>query len=400
MIPSNIERRHIIMAIRQIEIKGLPKGRESRKFSLIFDDKPYPPKYTISLANMFANGEELSPSLFNGGDETNSFLSSRGFKVVNKATPKSAAKPITSKKENPAKEWKRHDERCPDCKKAVGKMLREIYGRAESNYRFEASANVEGYSGTSFYNGIKKIFSALQNHRGHKVLVRTKNLPRCDFFVPNQGFIVEFDESQHFTLPRMISLQNYPKNFTAGFSIKRWMALCEEIDSKDNAPPFRDEQRAWYDTLRDFLPLHLGLKPTVRLYAGNRQWCSLDPKNPGDVAVSKKYIEMKQAKAKNWVATVLIQSDKNWFFSKLVVEGLVDFQSKVSQIMKTICLSLDDLDFVIHPFQLASVDGVIAVINDPVSVPIQHSDKGVDRSIVKGSRQSAPLIEGFGGPSS
>ena len=68
--------------------------------------------------------------------------------------------------------------------------------------------------------------------------------------------------------------------------------------------------------------------------------------------------------------------------------------------MKTICLSLDDLDFVIHPFQLASVDGVIAVINDPVSVPIQHSDKGVDRSIVKGSRQSAPLIEGFGGPSS
>jgi hypothetical protein len=29
--------------------------------------------------------------------------------------------------------------------------------------------------------------------------------------------------------------------------------LCEEINAKDNYPPYRDEQRAWYDTLRDFL---------------------------------------------------------------------------------------------------------------------------------------------------
>ena len=31
------------------------------------------------------------------------------------------------------------------------------------------------------------------------------------------------------------------------------------------------------------------------------------------------------------------------FFSELVVEGLVDFQSKVSQVMKTIGLAFNDL---------------------------------------------------------
>ena len=89
-----------------------------------------------------------------------------------------------------------------------------------------------------------------------------------------------------------------------------------------------------------------------------------------------------------------------WFFSELVVEGLVDFQSKVSQVMKTIGLAFNDFNFVVHPFQLTSVDGVIAVVDDSVTVPFQHSDKRVHRSIVKGSSKIAPLIEGLGCPSS
>ena len=312
MIPSNINREHIVKAIRQIDSQGVPPRRKSNTFSLVFNRKPYPPKYVVSLSNVFANGTEHPPSEFNGGDETNSFLSNRGFKIVKKVTQKGAVKPKAPKKITPKKDGKRHDQRCPECKKAIVKMLSKIYGQAESNYRFEASANIEGYRGTSFYDRLKKIFSVLQNHRGHQILVKTKNLPRCDFFVPNPGFIVEFDESQHFTFPRKISLQNYPRNFKAGFSIKRWMALCEEIDAQDNDPPFRDEQRAWYDTIRDFLPLHYGLKPTVRLYAGERRWCSLHPKKPGDVALFKNIIAMKQAKARNWVSTVLIQSDENY----------------------------------------------------------------------------------------
>ena len=41
-------------------------------------------------------------------------------------------------------------------------------------------------------------------------------------------------------------------------------------------PPSATEQRAWYDTLRDLVPSIVGLQPTVRLYARDRVWCSLD----------------------------------------------------------------------------------------------------------------------------
>ena len=74
MIPLNIEREHIIKAIREIDSNGIPPGRESRKFCLIFEGKQYPPKYVLSLANRFATDEELDPSEFSGGQETNNFL--------------------------------------------------------------------------------------------------------------------------------------------------------------------------------------------------------------------------------------------------------------------------------------------------------------------------------------
>ena len=99
----------------------------------------------------------------------------------------------------------------------------------------------------------------------------------------SRRFIVEFDESQHFTEPRKIALENYPIELELGFDRKKWIKLCEEIKAKDDDPPLRDEQRTWYDTLRDFLPAIKGLKPTIRLFAKDYQWCDLDANNPSDV---------------------------------------------------------------------------------------------------------------------
>ena len=50
-----------------------------------------------------------------------------------------------------------------------------------------------------------------------------------------------------------------------------------------------------------------------------------------------------------------------WFFSELVVESLIDFQGKVSQVVNAVGLAFDDLDLVVDPFQFAGVDGVITV---------------------------------------
>ncbi len=76
-----------------------------------------------------------------------------------------------------------------------------------------------------------------------------------------------------------------------------------------------------------------------------------------------------------------------WFFSRLVVESLVDFQCKVAQIVESIGFSFNDFYLVIHPFKFSGVNGVIAVIEDTVAMSFQHVGKGVHRWVVYGSGQ-------------
>ncbi|PXF60763.1 MAG: hypothetical protein C4B59_08040 [Candidatus Methanogaster sp.] len=254
MIPPSIEREHILEAVQKIDSEGVPSHRGLKRFFLEFEGKPYPPKYTISLANKFANGEELDSSRFSGGQETNNFLRRLGFDIVEVSLSKGKSIPPKKKLPDKVSQKGHRGERCPDCKVTVKRMLEKIYGSVESDYKVEVRTGVEEYVDTPFYQKLKKIFSELQKYRGHEDFARKSTLHPCDFFVPDAGFIVEFDETQHFTIPRKISFQNYPHNLELGFSPAKWIALCDKHDSKDNDPSDRDEQRAWYDTLRDFLP--------------------------------------------------------------------------------------------------------------------------------------------------
>jgi len=84
------------------------------------------------------------------------------------------------------------------------------------------------------------------------------------------------------TAPRYISLKAYPDDLEVGFDRARWVSLAAQLDRHDNDPEYRDEQRAWYDSLRDFSALILGNAPTVRIFAKDRQWCLLDPDKATD----------------------------------------------------------------------------------------------------------------------
>ena len=312
MIPKNIKREHVIKAIEEIKRNGIPKGRNSKKFLLEFNGEYYPPKYVISLANKYANGEILDPAQFSGGKETNDFLRNLGFSIIELSTAKKI-KPFSIKRER--KSLNIHQgERCPKCKETIRKLLEKIYGRVEENYKFRAGTLPEDFKNTPYYSELKKIYEKLQNHRGYRDFVKAKNLPNCDFFIPNPGFIVEFDESQHFTLPRKITLEEYPTNLELGFSKEKWIRLCEKIDARDNDPPYRDEQRAWYDTLRDFLPTILGLQPTVRLFVKDFVWCSLNPNNPEDVDRFRKMIELG---SKYW--RIQVKEDPNPFLARIII---------------------------------------------------------------------------------
>jgi hypothetical protein len=157
-----------------------------------------------------------------------------------------------------------------------------MYGEVRRNYRIELGTRPEDYTGTPYHDSLVSIFSALQQHRGFTELVRARHLA-ADFFVPDPGFVVEFDESQHFTEPRRIALSLYPADVATGFSRDAWITRCQVINAHDNDLPFRDEQRAWYDTLRDFLPEIKGYLPIVRLYAKDRVWCEMNPEKKEDV---------------------------------------------------------------------------------------------------------------------
>lgn len=82
-IPNNITREHILRALD--EIKCVPPRRRSKDYCIIYGGIHYPPKYVISIANIYANGVELSPYEFYGGVGpgcANLFLERRGFEVT------------------------------------------------------------------------------------------------------------------------------------------------------------------------------------------------------------------------------------------------------------------------------------------------------------------------------
>ncbi len=172
-------------------------------------------------------------------------------------------------------------------------LLGALYGRVEKNYRFSLGVRPEDYRSHRYFSALANILNALEANRGFTNFVRAPSLPNVDFFVPDPGFILEFDESQHFSLARKIAIENYPADLTVGFSLNRWISLCVEIAARDEEPPFRDEQRAWYDTLRDFVPAFEHLRPTVRLYAGAMRWCEFDPENPEDLSRFREFVERK-----------------------------------------------------------------------------------------------------------
>jgi len=313
MIPKNIKREHIIKAVEEVRKGGIPKGRSSRKFLLELAKKYYPPKYVISLANKYANGEILDPTKFSGGKETNDFLRKLGFNIIDVSVQGKSTKLPKMKKER--KSLNIHNgERCPRCKETIKRLLERIYGRVEENYKFDVGTRPENFKGRPYYNKLREIYEALQSYKGFKEFVKAKTLPNCDFFIPNPGFIVEFDESQHFTLPRKIALGMYPSNLELGFNREKWIRLCEQINAKDNDPPNRDEQRAWYDTLRDFLPAIFGLKPTVRLFAKDFVWCNLNPENPKDIEKFRKMI-----KRKNKCQKIEIREDPKPFLARIII---------------------------------------------------------------------------------
>jgi hypothetical protein len=175
-----------------------------------------------------------------------------------------------------------HSGHCRACKQRVHELLTAAFGDCRVNHAFPWPAQPQAYRNSAIGAALEQIRTALEEFRGHREFIKSSEVPPCDYYIVDPPFILEFDESQHFSGPRLITLTNYPRQIAVAFSVERWIERCREIDAKDDQPFDRDERRAWYDTLRDMLPILHDFQPTTRLYADALPWCALDSRSAAD----------------------------------------------------------------------------------------------------------------------
>lgn len=291
-----------------------------------------------------------------------------------------------------------HNERCKECKVRVREFLEKIYGTVLTNHRIPLTTLPENLTGHPHSAALSGIYDSLRDYRGFSEFVRASYVD-VDFFIPDPGLIVEFDESQHFTAPRKITLSKYPPDLATGFSREAWMDHCDDIRAFDNDPPFRDEQRAWYDTLRDFLPEMTVYRPTVRLYARDQVWCEMDPEKPGDVlqfkglleagnvtqAADKAGIQSRHLPENDWIATVILSSNLHIPQEKDPAMNTVRL-SEMEQILATVLEKTTGDGVILFPggwvhTQFSRAETIYPEIERRIKAVLSHTGRDIKVSI-------------------
>ena len=276
---TEITRDDVIKAIEKFLIIN-PEYTEPRSTYLVFEGKKLPAKHIRGMAYHEHYGAPISKNDFGGGLETVKFFERLGFEMDYRGTSKNeskktgkAVKKTTSptplaieKKPNIPSENKCNnmDVKAPSAaketdnkikisskgvieqKNALQLILNRMFSGdvvCEKTYPWLKTPNVvEG--------NYKKLYEALSNYRGDTAFAKKGVTLRCDFVCENQKLIIEYDERQHFTEARRISLEAY-NDIPLSFDRSLWIHACQSVGAKDNAPYNRDETRAYYDSVRD-----------------------------------------------------------------------------------------------------------------------------------------------------
>lgn len=81
MAIPKLETEYILKALQYIDKNGVPPPHQSIKYELVTDEqKRYPPKYVIAIANHLANNTAISTDTFNAIEAKN-YLKSQGFTI-------------------------------------------------------------------------------------------------------------------------------------------------------------------------------------------------------------------------------------------------------------------------------------------------------------------------------
>ena len=84
MAIPKIRKDSILSALKFLDEHGIPDKHKSTQYELISsDDKKYPPKYVIAVANHIENGGEIVTTGYNAVEAKN-YFESHGFKIQTK----------------------------------------------------------------------------------------------------------------------------------------------------------------------------------------------------------------------------------------------------------------------------------------------------------------------------
>jgi hypothetical protein len=267
---SRVTAEHVRTACERYDTGSAIPKRPAKSTFLIQNGKTYPGKFIRGLAYRLATGVELDPNLdYSGGVETIRFFTGLGLTTRHEPSV-AAAEPTPPAREPPPAIQPpivRKARQEPQ-KAALAELLRHRFGTIEMEAQFPwlTVPRPDQLEGTT-----AAIFKALSAMRGFTGFATPGKSLRCDFFVPSEGLIVEYDERQHFTMPRATALELYPPDLELGFDRGEWISACCTIRATDPTPPYRDEQRAFYDSLRDILAAQNGVR-LVRLRQGGFDW--------------------------------------------------------------------------------------------------------------------------------
>ncbi len=117
------------------------------------------------------------------------------------------------------------------------------------------------------------IIRAISEYRNRVEFLNHHWKPKCDYVIEDKKIIIEYDEKQHFTEARRRALAAYPKDVQFCFSIPQWIEYCAKLNRHDNDPVYRDEQRAYYEAVRDLEAARHGYK-LFRIMEGEFDWRS------------------------------------------------------------------------------------------------------------------------------
>lgn len=258
---NNVKREHVIKAIQKFE-KLNPDYPKPRNTFLVYNGKKFPAKHIRGLAFEIANKKKIKKSEYSGGQETVNFFKKLGFEVEYKVA---SIKRISAKKEVSSKKLSVVEQ-----KNALQRVLQKRFGIIETEKKFEWLKTPDPKKLPAEY---KKIVEALIKYRNQKTFLKSNYHLACDIVIDEYKIIIEYDEKQHFSQARKITLENYPKNVKVYFDKDYWIEQCNKINAKDNHPIDRDEKRAYYDAVRDIEAFKNGYK-LIRIKHGDFDWTS------------------------------------------------------------------------------------------------------------------------------